>query len=288
MKIMQSAGLDRPKVNALRKLMEICQKKDGRKIRIYWNLIGKKRYISGDYCVVEDNKLIAYLGVFIFNEGEAEVTAVVNPKYRRRKIFTELLRRAASLVFPFGTKKIIFCCPYQFQPAMACLKKYRATHRHTEYDMLWKKTPITWTENPSLTKRIATEEDLEEMVALDTLCFKATADKVRFHFTNNFKDSNREAWLLYHDNRFMGKIHFRYDEGMAFIHNVCIKPEEQGKGYGTHFLKEALLYLTKEGHSCIRLDVEAVNEGALSLYQRLGFVATQIYEFWEVPLENLR
>ena len=88
MKIMQSAGLDRPKVNALRKLMEICQKKDGRKIRIYWNLIGKKRYISGDYCVVEDNKLIAYLGVFIFNEGEAEVTAVVNPKYRRRKIFT--------------------------------------------------------------------------------------------------------------------------------------------------------------------------------------------------------
>lgn len=287
MKVVQSAGLDRPKLNALRKLMAICQKKDGRKIRIYWNIIGKERYIPGDYCVISDRNLVAYLGAFIFNDGEAEITAVVNPKYRHQGVFKELLKRAATMVKPFGTNTLVLCCPYNFPPAQACLKKYNATHRHTEYDMRWKnETVLDFSENPDFHTRLATVDDLEDMVAVDAVCFNASPEKVKIHFTNNFRESNREAWLLYHGDEFVGKIHFRYDDDAAFIHNVCIKPEFQGKGYGSYFLKRALNYLTKGGHRCIRLDVEAVNEGALSLYLRLGFIATQIYEFWEIPIVN--
>ncbi len=285
MQVRQSAGLNQPQLKALRKLSDICQRKDGGKLRIYWNIIRKKRYIPGDFLVVSDRKLIAYLGIFIFNDGEAEVTALVNPKYRRKGIFKELLKRGKGLVRPLGAKKLVFCCPHKVPAAMACLKKSGATHRHSEYDMLWRNnTELDYTEKPDFSKRFATIDDLEAMVDMDVACFHATHEKVNFHFSNNFKESNREAWMLYHNEDIVGKIHFRYDEDAAFIHNVCIKPELQGKGYGSYFLKQALNYLISNDHKRIRLDVEAVNEGALSLYKRLGFAPTQIYEFWEMPI----
>ncbi len=60
-------------------------------------------------------------------------------------------------------------------------------------------------------------------------------------------------------------------KGDFYISNIAIYPEYQGKGFGTHLLRMIESEALKKGCTGIKLDVEAVNQKAYLLYQKLGY-----------------
>ena len=75
--------------------------------------------------------------------------------------------------------------------------------------------------------------------------------------------------------------------GTGAIQNLGIIPGHRGSGMGTALLKHSLNGFRNAGVSTVALEVTAHNEGALGLYQRLGFQTSKIvYKSVDVPYQN--
>jgi ribosomal protein S18 acetylase RimI-like enzyme len=286
MKITQSSGLKTDQLRSLADLLSRCIEKDGHGVRIYWHIISKPRPIPGDFCVYsDDGELIAYLSIFLFNAGEAEITAMIDPEYRQHGLFKKLLTQALQLIKSMELHTVVFSCPAQCATTLICLTKYEASHRLSEYDLHWNpKHPLYYVKNPLYEKRLAKASDLGAIIELDAVCLHDDPEKIEYHLHQTIYEKDREIWLLYDMDNFVGKIHLHFLGEVTFIHNICIKPEYQGKGYGYYFLNNIMNELTQSGRTDLRMEVEAPNERALSLYLRLGFEIAEQYDFWETAL----
>jgi ribosomal protein S18 acetylase RimI-like enzyme len=71
--------------------------------------------------------------------------------------------------------------------------------------------------------------------------------------------------------------------GIGSVQNLGVTPEHRGRGLGTRLLAAALAGFHRHRLARASLEVTAQNEGALRLYQRLGFRKTRtVYKAVEV------
>jgi len=72
--------------------------------------------------------------------------------------------------------------------------------------------------------------------------------------------------------------------GIGSIQNVGVTPPHRNQGVGRGLLYRALKGFQEAGAPRVFLEVTAENEGAIRLYQRVGFVITQtVYKVAELP-----
>lgn len=77
-----------------------------------------------------------------------------------------------------------------------------------------------------------------------------------------------------------------YDVGG--IQNLGISPEHRGRGLGTALMLQSLDGFWVAGVRRVFLEVTALNQGALRLYQRLGFRCTKtVYKAVDAPIGEL-
>lgn len=83
------------------------------------------------------------------------------------------------------------------------------------------------------------------------------------------------TWLLmYDDGRavdFCGTVQGVRDAEYGAIQNLGVTAEHRGRGLGTFLLQRALVGFRSAGLPKAYLEVTAQNQGAVKLYQRLGF-----------------
>ncbi len=98
------------------------------------------------------------------------------------------------------------------------------------------------------------------------------------NFNRVLNDSNVLGALVEMNNEVVGYclVSMMYSTEIgadcAWVEELYIKPDYQGKGYGTQALESVLAYLRREGISRVRLEVTPRNRGAIRLYESLGFV----------------
>jgi len=87
-----------------------------------------------------------------------------------------------------------------------------------------------------------------------------------------------------HDVEYCGTIQgIRERNGLGAVQNLGIVPEHRGRGLGTALLLKALEGFRRSGLRRALLEVTAQNEGAIRLYQRMGFVKVRtVYKAVEV------
>jgi hypothetical protein len=92
------------------------------------------------------------------------------------------------------------------------------------------------------------------------------------------------TWLVDYGGEAVGTVQGVCEPpGMGAIQNLGILPRHRGKGLGSALLLQALHGFRLHGLRQARLEVTAHNEGAVRLYQRLGFRRRKvIYK----PVEN--
>jgi hypothetical protein len=89
------------------------------------------------------------------------------------------------------------------------------------------------------------------------------------------------TWLLLCDRQgqqpdYCGTIQGIIDsEGRGAVQNLGVAPEHRNCGLGTALLFRALTGFAQAGVERVHLEVTAANEGAIRLYQRLGFVTVK-------------
>lgn len=102
------------------------------------------------------------------------------------------------------------------------------------------------------------------------------------------------TWLLVfrapHDGRreFCGTVQgICENTNLGAIQNLGVVPGHRGTGMGTALLKASLSGFRAAGIETVALEVTAHNEGALGLYQRIGFRTTKIvYKSIDIPYQK--
>lgn len=84
-----------------------------------------------------------------------------------------------------------------------------------------------------------------------------------------------QVFGLFDDNSLKGFAIFMrawYDSGLAYLVEIAIEKESQGKGYGYYLLSQALLDLQNSGLSSVTLTVDPNNLRARHIYcNKFGF-----------------
>ena len=89
-----------------------------------------------------------------------------------------------------------------------------------------------------------------------------------------FVDSLRSGHLCFlgsDQGRAIGYIIVYVAVGECHVLNVCVDPNEQGKGYGRQLLDYALAAAVDLGAEDAFLEVRASNQAAIALYEKMGF-----------------
>ena len=81
------------------------------------------------------------------------------------------------------------------------------------------------------------------------------------------------------DNRTVGKVRINRMDGDAWIYGFAVLPEFQGRGYGRKVLRNIIKREHDAGNR-VRLEVEAKNNRALTLYESVGFVKVQGQDYF--------
>lgn len=67
--------------------------------------------------------------------------------------------------------------------------------------------------------------------------------------------------------------------GELLMDGIAVSATMRGRGVGTGLLHELMTYARDHGYQTIRLDVIDTNPGARRLYERNGFIATELEDF---------
>jgi ribosomal-protein-alanine N-acetyltransferase len=112
------------------------------------------------------------------------------------------------------------------------------------------------------------EEDLDEVARIEAACYE-------FPWTLGiFRDCLRAGygcWVLAHAAEVVGYGVLSVAAGEAHVLNVCVAPEEQGKGHGRRLMKRLIDLARWHRAERIFLEVRPSNRAAMALYDDLGF-----------------
>lgn len=279
--LVKTSKLGKNELRDIKKLVTICAKEDKFITKIYWNILQDRKIPEfDDFLYYQDGNLVAYLGLFVFKENEAEVTALVHPKNRKEGLFNRLFDEAMRelTLRKIGTGLLL--CNRGKEPAETIFKKLNAKYSHSEIEMEFKK-PAELEGIPTIELRDTGEADVIDLAKMDSACFGTDFDKMVYRFFNGLKEKNRVVWMAVLNGTDVGKVHIRYDEGRrAYIHDLCVPPEQQRKRIATSMVIAAIAKLKSLGYPNIFLDVEESNPNAIALYEKTGFEISAIHDFW--------
>ena len=133
--------------------------------------------------------------------------------------------------------------------------------------------------------RLATEDDIAEIVAIEQKCFADPWSENAFRSSFN---ETTDIFVLEVDGRIGGFAVFDRILGTeAEVHIIAVDPDLRGKGYSKLLMDAMVASATKNGIERIMLEVRASNEVAISLYKKYGFEKVGLRPaYYRNPVEN--
>lgn len=133
------------------------------------------------------------------------------------------------------------------------------------------------TTNTTYSVRLATEDDLDAIVAIENQVHAAPWS--RDHFLSELSKSYSQFWVLTDDETdeiVVGYLVFwqLFDE--SEILNIAIGLPYRGLGFAKKLIAKAIAHSVRKGLKKLTLEVRKSNEAAIHLYQRLGFAITRV------------
>lgn len=284
--LIKTTKLSRNELKEIKNLSLLCQNHDKFKTKLYWNIIEDRKIPEyDDFLLYLEGNLIGYLAVFLFKEEEAELTALIHPKYRNQGHFKQLLMDGFFELKRRAIKKCQLICNRESKIAEEYFKRLNTTFSHSELEMTTSKF-LSFPNLPDLELREYTQDDILDLAKMDSVCFNTAFEKMVFRFLNNIGEKDRKVYVATFEGEKVGKVHIRFDENQkAYIHDLCILPDYRRKKLATAMVMKIMELVSKKGVKIIFLDVEGHNESAINLYKQCGYDITAIHDFWTYSLE---
>jgi ribosomal protein S18 acetylase RimI-like enzyme len=273
-------GLTDRELDAIGELERQVVARDGGRLKLAWNHLRSR---SGDQVEDllwwEDDRLLGFLGLYSF-ATPIELTGMVAPDARRRRIASALLDAALPLCRARGEERALLVVPRSSPGGRALALGRGGTSDHSEHALVLAGDPAGSKRAAGVSLRPAGPQDGAFIASLLTAGFRLpaaeTADMVR--------SSRGRTWLIEHDGDPVGTLMVSPHDGGAGIYGFVIDPARQGRGLGREALRLMCVRLRQDGAERIELDVEVENERALTLYTTIGFTSVITEDYYSLPL----
>ncbi len=273
-------------LSELDKLCTECKSKDGNVVAIYKHLLSQERPRLCNVLYYHQKQLIGFLSTFFFHQDACEIAVMVKPSFRRQGIATQMLNEIMPLIQVEESKNFIFSTPHDVNNDWLLAKGFR--YLHCEYQMQRQENKSVEIASNSLKVRAATAEDVPVLCAIDSTCFATPQPDTPTHFQSLLFDPSYKLFISEIDGIPVGKAHLDLQPDGARITDIAVLPPFQGRGFGSTMLAHCINYSLAINQPNLSLNVETNNQQALKIYIRLGFVVSNAYDFWTIPVEVLR
>lgn len=256
----------------IRRLEQICRQSDGSKLKIGLEHLTKE---SGDHAYLYQVEG-RFAGCFIWYSAdgvEANLSAMVHPEWRRQGVFRRLFEAAAAEMSEQGIQTCRFKVPADSELGLRCVEHLGAQYDGTQFAMELAALPegLASDEAPTTTLRPEELEDFGFMVRCLSQAF-GDEEEWTLRYLGHTREPSRHNYIGWHGEERVGLIRVNLlGSDTAVIHDFCVLPSHQGRGYGREMLAQIVQLLLAQSCTCIRLSVAADNRGALELYRRTGF-----------------
>lgn len=270
---------------AVLQLVQVCNEHDGIDLKVNPDMLRSRRGIeTEDFLCYQDDRLVGFLGLYVFHGEEAEVSGMVHPDYRRKGIFRALQNEAARVCRERKIPQHCFIVQRESGSGKFFVEQLGAVYSFSEYWMDLAPDKIAVLPPTSIQLRAAGPSDLETLIWLDVHGFQMEEKKVREMHQSIEQNDRSKTYLILTNDQPVGKISTMRTEEEGFIYGFCVHPEHQGKGYGRQALAQAIDILLEEGMQKVSLEVACENSNALGLYESCGFFVKSANDYYKLTL----
>ncbi|WP_158217587.1 GNAT family N-acetyltransferase [Lottiidibacillus patelloidae] len=282
--LIRGLGLSKNQLSDIGTLASICNTHDNITMKLNWDFLNSRPQNElQDFLYYDENQLVGYLALYIFNNKEAEVSAMVHPKYRNQGIFSILLEQAIQEVKQRKIYELLFFTDTNSNSGISALEHLQSTYEFSEYLMKWNNN-LPQDMRDQLKVRVMKEDDVQDVINIDSQCFnlsKLDAEKMSQVQLNSPTNLRFIAEL---NGTIVGKINVQLNNSPAYIFGFAVLPEYQGKGYGLEILQKTIVHLDNLSRNDIVLEVAVKNLNALKLYEKVGFNKVTGYDYFRIKL----
>jgi ribosomal protein S18 acetylase RimI-like enzyme len=280
--LLSAADLD-----AIRELADICEARDGSRVKLNWDLMrARPREQTNDFLWHEAGRLAGYAALDGFG-GEYETTGLVHPAQRRHGIGRRLLAAVIAECQAREAFTLLLVCAHASESGRAFIAaqgeqlRYDFSEQHMQLDAAARARP------PGLLQlRQATVDDVPAVAHIRARAFDEPEQRARGGTELQLAEPGSTIYVAELEGTPVGTICALLEHDGVYLRALSVLPEQQGRGYGRAILNDTVGLLRAAGHARISLDVATNNEHALRLYESCGFVATSRYDYYAVDLSN--
>lgn len=273
-------------INQIRMLERLCKIYDKSSLRVG---IESLKEIDGDQAFLcqHVDQLIGFLSWYSSDGIEANINSMVHPEFRRSGIFRGLLKRATSEMQMHGILTCRFRIPSNSESGIDCIRHLGASFSSSEFSMTFKGIEDSKLCFTDVNLRVAEEQDLEFLIKCLSQAFGDLESWTRKYLSHT-EEPSRITYIATDSLTPVGMIRVNYfHTNTAIIHDFCVLPAFQGRGYGREILSRVVKLLQSQEYSQIRLSVVTQNRRALNLYQSIGFDVSAESLYYVIPIHNI-
>lgn len=285
-KIQVRQCLSKSDLSAIKELESLCNDNEGLKLKLNWDMLYQRQSdVTNDFlCFDGSGQLVGYLALYSFGGPEAEISGMVHPSYRQKGIFSGLLAHVSDECRRRDIKSLLLICDRNSSSGAAFAKAYNAEFDHSENKMEMPGSIEPIELNSSILLRKADAEDIEMLVKLNSICFGVSEETTKSYYSNNNVLNSDQIFISVLDGTDIGMLRLSKENDDILIYGFGIKPEFRGKGYGRITLGRAVNAALEQKPRRVALEVDCVNDTALSLYKSCGFKTTATYDYYKLTL----
>jgi ribosomal protein S18 acetylase RimI-like enzyme len=255
---------------------------DGGRLKLEWGTLRRR---SGER--VEDllwrdgDRVVGFLGFYSFGSADLELAGMVDPDVRRTGIATALLTAAVPIAIERGHTHALLVTPRSSPSGRAFAIANDAVLEHSEHFLALGSTPTVGPLDSSVTIRLATSEDVEDVRRILAAGFGEDRSDVVID-----NSADEQTLVIERDGVSVGTLRSTRDDTTAGIYGLAVDPAYQGRGIGRDVLNRVCRQLRTEGAERVTLEVAVDNDRALELYLSVGFERETTEDYFAFSLRT--
>ncbi|TYS65769.1 GNAT family N-acetyltransferase [Sutcliffiella horikoshii] len=269
-------------------LLKTCERHDSFEIGACLNLSmiqkGDDKHL--DFILAREKEdLVGFLGLYSFvDPKKVELAGMIHPAYRNQGKFSRLLEHAKQITRARDANEVIFVCPLKSDAAIHLSSKMDATYMYTEftmeYNMISRKKD-DWPVNMSINKADLSDSGMIMKLFSEGFEVASSDENIKRLIESNLTKLGYELFLVRLDKNPIATITISDEEQSVYLSAFTVTPAQRGKGYGRIILERIINdIIVRYPKKSIRLDVDVKNEGAIRLYENIGFRIVDGFDYY--------
>lgn len=287
--IYASNKLTETKLKQVHELEQLCRSFDNTKgsISLAQELNFYKE-MNCFYMAYDGEILVGVVSVFAPIKDEAEISALILPRCRRKGLFTKLLSEALAELKRFGIAELYFVHDTGSTAGKAMIERWGIDPDHSEYLLIYDEHYGGGHCLTDLKIKQAVQEDLYDMTKLSLGVFGGNEEEwIRLH-QKSLDSSNIQYYISYCQGEQVGIGSVNITEQGLFIFGFGILPTHRRKGLGRAFLCSMVEELQSKFNDGILLEVDSENHSAFMLYTTNGFKKKVQFDYYKRIITDIK